>query len=189
MITPAALLVTLTHHEPADAGEATSLARIRALLAGPDDPFARTTLAGHVTGSAIVARPDGSTFLLVRHRKLGRWLQPGGHVDPADASVLDTAVREVREETGITDARAALAGRVLDVDVHPIPARPDEPAHAHFDLRYLLTTAGHSPLAGAPDEVTAVAWLSFAEAVMAGADESLVRALRKAHAILARRPG
>ena len=65
-----------------------------------DDPFARDNPDGHVTGSAVVARPDGSAFLLVLHRKLGRWLQPGGHTEESDASVFGTALREAREETG-----------------------------------------------------------------------------------------
>src|SRR6185437_3817629 len=116
----AALLAALARHAPADADEAESLSRIRALVAAPADPFMRANAVGHVTGSAIVARPDASAFLLVHHRKLGRWLQPGGHVDPEDDTVLTTALREVREETGLVAVVPALDGRVFDVDVHAI---------------------------------------------------------------------
>jgi len=182
-IPPTDLLAALATHVPSDADEAASLVRIRALLEAPDDPFARSNPVGHITGSAVVARPDGSAFLLVHHRKLGRWLQPGGHVDPDDASVLATALREVREETGLVAVVPALAGRVFDVDVHAIPARPKEPAHEHFDVRYLVTTTEPDVSADLA-EVRAIAWYSLADALAAGADASLARALRKALAAL-----
>ena len=124
----------------ADAREAESLARIRRFLAAPHDPFERDNPEGHVTGSAVVARPDGSAFLLVLHRKLGRWLQPGGHTEESDASVFDTALREAREETGLAAFEVPLEDAILDVDVHPIPARGRDAAHLHFDVRYLLVT-------------------------------------------------
>ncbi len=79
------LLDELRSHIPGDARESDSLERIREFVATSADPFARHNAAGHVTGSAIVARPDGSAFLLIHHRKLDRWLQPGGHSDPEDA--------------------------------------------------------------------------------------------------------
>ena len=149
------------------------------------DPFSRENPQGHVTGSAVVARPDGSAFLLVHHRKLERWLQPGGHSDPEDRTVFDTALREVREETGADSLVAGNAGRVLDVDVHPIPARGSEPAHLHFDLRYLVVFQGEAG-PGEPQEVSGIAWFSLEEALSAGVDESLARTLRKAAANLRR---
>ncbi len=180
------LLGWLASHVPADADEAASLARIRALVTAPADPFARDNPTGHVTGSAVVARPDASAFLLVHHRKLGRWLQPGGHVDPEDDSVLATALREVREETGVLAVVPALDGRIFDVDVHAIPARRDEPAHEHFDVRYLVTSTKSESAAQAA-EVRALAWMSLDEALAAGADGSLERALRKAVRLFGRR--
>jgi 8-oxo-dGTP pyrophosphatase MutT (NUDIX family) len=183
-VVPASTLLSeLAAYAPADPAEGASLERVRRLLRGPVDPYARANPEGHVTGSAVIARPDGSAFLLVHHRKLERWLQPGGHVDPADATVLATALREAREETGLGALAPALGGRVLDVDVHVIPARHAEPAHAHFDLRYLLTTR-EERTAARLEEVGEVAWFTFAEAVSVGADASLARALRKAVAVL-----
>ncbi|HXM77372.1 MAG TPA: NUDIX domain-containing protein, partial [Thermoanaerobaculia bacterium] len=90
------LLETLRTHAPEDGRERDSLERIVRFVESSKDPFSRSTAQGHVTGSAVVARPDGSAFLLVRHRKLGRWLQPGGHADPGDRTVLETALREAR---------------------------------------------------------------------------------------------
>ncbi|MEO8191765.1 MAG: NUDIX hydrolase [Acidobacteriota bacterium] len=177
------LLDELRSHIPGDARESDSLERIREFVATSADPFARDNAAGHVTGSAIVARPDGSAFLLIHHRKLDRWLQPGGHSDPEDATVLETALREVREETGAQDLVPANGGRALDVDVHPIPARGSEPAHFHFDVRYLVILQGDAG-AGEPAEVSGLAWFTPGEALKAGVDASLVSSLRKAAAIL-----
>ncbi|MDQ2870061.1 MAG: NUDIX hydrolase [Acidobacteriota bacterium] len=177
------LLAELRAHAPADERERGSLDRIREFVASSEDPFSRENPAGHVTGSAIVARPDGSAFLLIHHRKMERWLQPGGHSDPEDATVFDTALREVREETGADALVAGNAGRVLDVDVHPIPARGSEPAHFHFDLRYLVVFQGDAG-PGEPQEISGIAWFSLEEALVAGVDESLARTLRKAAASL-----
>ncbi|MEP6802263.1 MAG: NUDIX hydrolase [Acidobacteriota bacterium] len=177
------LLEELRSHIPADARERDSLGRIRQFVATSEDPFARANASGHVTGSAIVARPDGSAFLLIHHRKLGRWLQPGGHSDPEDRTVLETALREVREETGAGGLTPGNGGRLLDVDVHAIPARELEPAHFHFDLRYLFLLDGEAG-PGEPLEVSGVAWFSLEEAVRAGVDDSLARTLQKASANL-----
>lgn len=145
------------------------------------DPFRRRDPEGHVTASAVVARPSGESFLLVFHRKLDRWLQPGGHVEPEDASVFDAALREAREETGVADLDSPLADRILDVDVHAIPAFGDEPPHWHYDVRYLLTsTDGGSLAAGA-------AWFPLDEIGAADRDGSLERAVRKAVARLSDR--
>ncbi len=131
----------------------------------------------------MIARPDGSAFLLVRHRKLARWLQPGGHSDPSDATTLATALREAREETGLSGLTPLLFARPLDVDVHDIPARPDEPAHLHYDVRYLATSPEE---AGPGDalEVSDVGWFSLDEALALGVDASVARALRKASALV-----
>src|SRR3954471_20384901 len=102
------LIAALADFTPASPEEQGSLDRLRRFVSGPGDPFARENPEGHVTGSAIVARPDASAFLLVHHRKLGRWLQPGGHTEPSDASVFDSALRELREETGVADLTAPL---------------------------------------------------------------------------------
>ncbi|MCA1609696.1 MAG: NUDIX domain-containing protein [Acidobacteria bacterium] len=133
--------------------------------------------------SWLPQRPDGSAFLLIHHRKFDRWLQPGGHSDPEDGTVFDTALREVREETGADALVAGNAGRLLDVDVHPIPARGSEPAHFHFDLRYLVVFQGEAGF-GEPQEISGIGWFSLEEALRAGVDESLARTLRKAAATL-----
>jgi 8-oxo-dGTP pyrophosphatase MutT (NUDIX family) len=184
VISAARLLKDLERYRPGDEPERASLESIRALLRTAADPFTRL-LTDHVTGSAVVARPSGEAFLLVYHLRLERWLQPGGHVEDGDASIFETARREAREETGVAALEAPLGARVLDVDVHPIPPRPNRPAHVHFDLRYLLTTVEESFSVQA-EEVRRAGWFSYEEALAAGVDGSLARALRKARAALTR---
>lgn len=181
-ISPARLLEDLGRFVPGDEEERISLERIRALLGGATDPFTRAQ-TDHVTGSAVIARPSGEAFLFVFHRRLDRWLQPGGHVETGDSSVFETARREAREETGVAALEAPIGPRVLDVDVHPIPASADRPGHVHFDLRHLLTTT-EDRLSVQSSEVRRAAWFTFDEALAAGVDASLARALRKARATL-----
>jgi 8-oxo-dGTP pyrophosphatase MutT (NUDIX family) len=178
------LLGALAAHASADDLEAESLAWIRRFVAAPEDPFARENPVGHVTASAVVARPEGEAFLLVFHRKLGRWLQPGGHVEHEDASAFDAALREAREETGISEFASPLGRTILDVDVHRIPARKKEPAHHHFDVRFLLTTERQVNLAASDDPTRPVEWRGREEALASGVDASLARALRKSQRVL-----
>jgi 8-oxo-dGTP pyrophosphatase MutT (NUDIX family) len=180
------LLAALEGYAPAAPEESESLARIRRLLESPADPFARANPEGHITASAIVARPDGSEFLLVHHRKLGRWLQPGGHTEDADASAFEAALREAREETGIAAFDRPIGTEILDVDVHAIPAQRKDPAHSHFDIRYLLTSSalGHAALAEDPDRP--MRWVTLEQGRAMGLDPSLARSLQKARVVLSR---
>ena len=183
------LLDALSRFAPASPEEAASLDRLRRFVEAPDDPFARENPQGHVTGSAIVARPDASAFLLVHHRKLGRWLQPGGHTEREDASVYEAALREVREETGLAELAAPLGPSIFDVDVHPIPAHGKDPAHSHFDVRFLFTTERDVDRAAAEDPRRPMRWCTLEEALAEGVDGSLERSLRKARKVLAVEPG
>jgi len=180
------LLAALEGHTAATEEEVASLVRILRFLQEPADPFARANPKGHVTASAVIGRPDGSEFLLVHHRKLARWLQPGGHTESSDASAFDAALREAREETGISRFDTPLGRTILDVDVHAIPAHKSDPAHSHFDIRYLLTSteAARDHAASAEDPDRPMRWVSLEGARALNVDPSLTRALAKAHAML-----
>ncbi|HSS43778.1 MAG TPA: NUDIX domain-containing protein [Thermoanaerobaculia bacterium] len=104
--------------------------------------------------------------------------------EPGDRSVFATALRETQEETGLAALEGRLGGRVLDLDVHPIPARRGRPAHVHYDIRYLLTASGDAVASPQEAEVRGAAWFTLEEALAAGVDQSLARALRKASALL-----
>jgi 8-oxo-dGTP pyrophosphatase MutT (NUDIX family) len=168
-----ALIETLSAYRGESPHDDHAVSRFRSFLGRPD-PFRRDDPDGHVTASAVVARASGAEFLLVFHRKLDRWLQPGGHVEPDDATVFDAAVREAREETGLLGFAAPLGNAILDLDVHPIPASDREPAHLHYDVRFLLTSGdGGEPASGA-------AWFARAAVEPADSDGSLTRAVAKA---------
>jgi 8-oxo-dGTP pyrophosphatase MutT (NUDIX family) len=98
--------------------------------------FDRTHLPGHITGSAWIVDPSNTQALLVHHAKLNKWVQPGGHAD-GDENILQVALREAEEETGLKKLRV-VNDTPFDVDIHLIPKRADFPEHFHFDIRYLL---------------------------------------------------
>ncbi len=131
-----ALLRDLLQHRAHNSGEAESLLRLVEFVENVPECFERTHLAGHVTGSAWVVDRSRTRALLVLHRKLGVWLQPGGHCD-GELDVLDVARRELVEETGVATAVPASV-LPFDIDVHEIPERHGERAHFHYDIRYLF---------------------------------------------------
>ena len=154
--------------QPVDEREATSIATFLAELDRLADPLDEDADPTHVTASAIVVGDRG--VLLHKHKRLGIWMQPGGHVDP-DEDPADGAIREVAEETGL--AVAHLRGpHVVHVDVHPAAK-----GHVHLDLRYLLGGDDRDP-APPPGESPHVRWFGWDEA-LAIADPGLVGALRK----------
>ncbi len=167
----------LAGHVAADDLEANYVARTRALIEGPGDPFSRTQFdPGHVTASCFVLSPQRDALLLVLHGKLHRWLQPGGHVDSDDVDVVAAARREAAEEVGLTDLLQVGTG-LFDVDVHKIPARATEPAHHHFDVRLLFVSSCSQAVAGS--DAAAVRWVPLSEVSAETSDESVMRAVRK----------
>jgi 8-oxo-dGTP pyrophosphatase MutT (NUDIX family) len=180
-----ALAGALARHRPADAKEAVDLQEILEFMRRHGDPFDRRIVEGHLTGSAVVASAAGDRVLLLHHRKLGRWLQPGGHAEPGERAGETVALREAGEETGIVGlALHPSAPRPLDVDVHPIPARGDEPAHRHLDLRYLVIAPAGAALRRRAAEARALRWFGWDELAALDLDPSLRRALRAVRAQL-----
>lgn len=158
----------VTRFDAATPREVTSRARFLAELARLPRPFDRDADPVHVTGSAIIVGTRGT--VLHWHKRLGGWLQPGGHVD-AGETPWHAAVREAHEETGLPVRHPDEGPRLVHLDVHP--AGP----HVHLDLRYLLLgdDADPSPPAGESQQVR---WFSFADAI-AVADPALVDGLRR----------
>ncbi len=141
-------------------------------LGSGGDVFARSHSVGHFTGSAWLVSADGERVLLTHHRKLGRWLQLGGHAD-GDADLASVALREAEEESGLTDL--AVEPDIFDLDRHGIPARGDEPEHWHYDVRYVVRATGSEQFA-ISEESLALAWKSIREiASDTSADVSLRR--------------
>jgi len=156
----------LLERDPADAKEqADQLVMLQFLDALPE-PFSREQAGAHFTASALVVDEAREHTALVHHRKLDLWVQPGGHIDP-DEDIKAAALREVREETGL-DGRL---DRLIHLDVHEIPERPDFPPHLHLDVRFLVFADGELVVS---DESNEVRWCTWDEAVQLG-DASLVR--------------
>ena len=160
-------LAVYRQHHPAEATTTAPLAAFLQRTAAPDR-YRRTNFDGHVTASAFVLDVAREAVLLIHHRALDRWLQPGGHVDPDDASVLAAALREVGEELGIEPDELRLLGdgAWLDIDSHDIPAHPrkTEPAHVHHDLRWAFAYEGEErAFAVEKGAVGGYRWLGFGE--------------------------
>ncbi|AKC87761.1 NUDIX hydrolase [Pseudoxanthomonas suwonensis] len=169
----AALAGALAEYRQRWCEESETVDAFLALLADPWPPFVRERLAGHFTGSAWVVSADGHRTLLTHHRKLDRWLQPGGHAD-GDADLARVALREAEEETGVAGLRLE-DGAIFDLDRHWIPARGEVPGHWHYDVRYVVR-AGTDECFVVSEESNDLAWREVAAvAADPSSDESMRR--------------
>jgi 8-oxo-dGTP pyrophosphatase MutT (NUDIX family) len=166
------LLDLVETHAEAQAGRAAEAVLFQRFIHAHPACCERSLGIGHLTGSAWVVDRAGRRALLTHHRKLDRWLQPGGHAD-GDADLARVALRETEEETGL--AGLVVEPTVFDLDRHWIPARGAEPGHWHYDLRFVVrATAGEDFVVS--DESHALAWVAIdAIAADAGYDDSLRR--------------
>ena len=152
--------------------EAATAALFGELLAQPGDPFRRERLAGHFTASCWLVDAGGTRALLTHHRKLGLWLQPGGHAD-GERDLRVAALKEAREESGLAGLR--IEDGIFDLDRHWIPEHKRVPAHWHYDVRYVVR-AGTDEAYVVSDESHDLAWCAIADlAIDAGADDSVRR--------------
>jgi 8-oxo-dGTP pyrophosphatase MutT (NUDIX family) len=167
--------------------EAAVIAQVRQLIENAADCFERTCRPGHVTGSAWILTQDHTRCLLLHHRKLDCWLQPGGHAD-GQAEIEQVALREAQEESGLTQLE--LDGNPedlvpLDIDVHVIPARLDaagniaEDRHEHHDIRFLVVASADQELV-LSEESNDLRWFSCQEVFEVTDEESVLRMMRKA---------
>lgn len=157
-------------------GEAGTVDLFLDFLRSHADVYERRHAIGHFTASSLLVSADGARVLLTHHRKLGLWLQPGGHAD-GDDDLARVALREAQEETGVPALR--VESDVFDIDRHRIPARGDEPEHWHYDVRYVVR-AGTDERFVVSEESHALAWRPVAEvAVDPAMDGSLRRMARK----------
>ena len=133
----------LDNHFPIDQLEMLHAAQARSRVREGGHPTDRSLfISGHATASAFVTDESMNSVLLIFHRKLCKWIQPGGHIESTDETISSAALRELEEETGLT---AVLAEpRFFDIDIHMIPERRGEPAHHHFDFRFhiIVTDCG-----------------------------------------------
>jgi 8-oxo-dGTP pyrophosphatase MutT (NUDIX family) len=156
--------------------------RILHFLDDHTDALHRSCVDGHLTGSALVVEEGTGRILVLFHRKLQRWLQPGGHAD-GDGNLAAVALREAIEETGIAPLR--IDPVPIDLDIHRVEP-PGEPTHDHLDVRYLVV----APQGATPDgnhESEGLRWVSLHELGGLGVDDGTLRMARAGLARLGRR--
>ncbi len=166
------LLASLMAYRADDAEQRTAQTLFTGFARSHPDCCQRTHPPGHFTGSAWLVSKDGARVLLTHHRKLDRWLQLGGHAD-GDADLARVALREAEEESGLSGLH--VVGGIFDLDCHAIPARGSDPAHLHWDVRYVVR-AGVDERYAVSAESLDLAWRPIAEiAADTEADPSLRR--------------
>jgi 8-oxo-dGTP pyrophosphatase MutT (NUDIX family) len=162
-------------------GELAVVDRIRGFVQAHERCFERDLWAGHVTGSAWLVNSARDAVLLTHHRKLGRWLQLGGHSD-GNPDPLAVSLTEAREESGLEVA--PLSPVVFDLDIHEIPARKQDPAHFHFDVRFALTVTRSEVFRVSPESLD-LAWVPIERLADYTDEESMLRMARKWSAFVA----
>lgn len=169
-------LEELARYQPSDAVEQEAQEFIRKFIIDQPAFWSRNTLAGHLTGSAWVVNEARTKAVLLHHKKLNIWVQPGGHMEDSDATMLAASLREATEETGLTDLQLGQES-IFDLDIHKIPARKDEPEHWHLDVRYLFVTQ-QEELTLCEDS-NDLAWFDRAQIEQLTDEESVLRMVRK----------
>jgi ADP-ribose pyrophosphatase YjhB (NUDIX family) len=166
------LMELLHRHQPTDPYEESMRQRMIEFVSRNAECLSQSLREGHITASAWVVDAAKTRVLLTWHKKLNRWLQLGGHVNTGE-TVLKAARREACEESGLRSV-LPLSAEIFDIDIHSIPARGDEPAHLHYDVRFLFVADAAEPLV-ASEESNRVAWIQLAELESASAEPSLLR--------------
>ena len=148
---------TLRAWQAPDAAQEALRAEFLDHLAAHDDGLWRSCAPAHLTASALVVSTGRDEVLLVLHAKAGLWLQPGGHCEPDDATLVAAALREATEETGIEGLM--MSAMPVRLDRHGAPCRPGVVDH-HLDVQF-LASAPPKAIPRASAEAVDVAWFRF----------------------------
>ena len=162
--------------------------RFIAFVSSTPGCFHRSTLEGHLTGSALVVNSSLTKVLLTHHKKLGMWLQLGGHAD-GHHRIHEVAMTEAHEESGLTNlsflnyerdvfGAATTVPLPFDLDCHLIPKNSKDPEHFHYDVRYVVTAASEV-LPIVSDESHDVRWFTIEDARTVTQERSMHRQFDK----------
>ena len=170
------LITKLNRHIPIDPHEYSMHERILIFVKTNPNCFDRALLIGHITGSAFIVNKKKTHTLMTHHQKLDKWLQLGGHSD-GDPNTLNVALREAQEESGLKTIET-ISEEIFDVDVHEIPARKNEPAHFHYDIRFLFKADDMEQLI-ITNESKDLQWIPLNQMETYTTEESVLRMVRK----------
>lgn len=164
----------LNQYYPTHEDEQTDKIKMLTFLEEHEDCFERSCIPGHFTASAWLVNTKNTHALLMHHRKLNSWFQPGGHCD-GDPDLLNVAIKEAREETGIQQI-IPLSRNIFDIDIHLIPAFGGNPIHYHYDVRFLLQAQNDNFIKN--EESNALQWFNILEDLPTR-EESVLRLFHK----------
>ncbi|HAP36168.1 MAG TPA: NUDIX hydrolase [Bacteroidetes bacterium] len=170
------LFSKLNQYQSFDVHERSMQERILEFIKENINCFERSLLIGHITASALIINKQKTHTLMTHHQKLGKWLQLGGHSD-GDPDTLNVALREALEESGLK-AIEPISEDIFDVDVHEIPARKNEPAHFHYDIRFLFEADDAEKLI-ITNESNDLRWIPLDRMEEYTTEESVMRMVRK----------
>ena len=152
--------------------------RILDFLEQNDDFWTKKNELGQITASCWVLNKDRSKALMTHHKKLDRWLQIGGHLEAEDGSIIDSCIRELKEESGLTQFNL-LQEEIFDLDVHDIPeSKKGVPAHIHYDIRMFFEANENEVIQFDKEESNNIIWMNLTEIEKLN-DESILRMIRK----------
>jgi len=170
------LLIKLHHYHPTDSHEIEMREHITEFVEANPHCCERTLLIGHITGSAFIVNKQRTHTLMTHHQKLDKWLQLGGHSD-GDPNTMNVALREALEESGLQNINA-VSEEIFDVDVHEIPVRKNEPAHFHYDIRFLFEADDVQELIRTTESKNLL-WIPLEKMEEYTTEESVLRMVRK----------
>ena len=170
-----ALMQELSGYAVTHPEESSTVSRLIQFIARHEDCALRSQLSGHLTGAAWLVHPDQQQVLMLHHKKLDRWLQPGGHAD-GDLNLNRVALKEAEEESGLSGLVAE--PDIFDIDIHAIPERKDVPDHYHYDIRYVVYAEDDTDAPGNA-ESHQVAWVPYTDLLADDVEESIRRMAQK----------
>jgi 8-oxo-dGTP pyrophosphatase MutT (NUDIX family) len=171
------LIKLLEEYVPSDLKEKESKEKILDFVYNNDNFTGRENAKGHITGASWIISKDRKKVLLTHHLKLNMWLQLGGHVE-GDEYILETALREAEEESGLTTL-ICLSDKIFDVDVHLFPKRGEVEAHYHYDIRFLFEADEDEELRRQKSESKSIKWIPLDEVPNYAKEGTILRMTNK----------